>query len=163
MAVFSISGTNFGIDSAKSVARVNVRDNGSCVLTLDVTGDETLYREAADCEDSEWDWSLYPPRFYLIDYDLARPHRVVVVAADRAGAQAAERQALDRTVVGQLLVRLGGEGIGVASADQAPPPTERGVHLTAPAVSPLTICRCRKKKISAGGTQTAVAAAISRL
>ena len=30
----------------------------------------------------------------------------VVVTAYRAGAEAAERQALDRTVVGQVLVRL---------------------------------------------------------
>jgi hypothetical protein len=71
MATFAINDTDFGINGVESVARLNVRGDGSSILTLDVTGDETVYQAIAEREDSEWSWSLYPPRFYLVDYNLA--------------------------------------------------------------------------------------------
>jgi hypothetical protein len=70
MDTFSISGTEFGVDNYASVTCLCVLKDGSRVLTLDVRGDEMTYRAVADGEDSEWGWTLYPPRFYLLDYVL---------------------------------------------------------------------------------------------
>lgn len=70
MQSFVIGGTDFGIDSAATVARITTHPDGAQVLTLDVRGDERTYQSVSGSEDSKWSWTLYPPRFYLISYEL---------------------------------------------------------------------------------------------
>jgi hypothetical protein len=68
---FVIGGTDFGIDSAATVASITTHADGSRVLNLDVQGDEKTYRSVSESEDSKWSWTLYPPRFYLSGYEFA--------------------------------------------------------------------------------------------
>lgn len=70
MNSFVIAGTDFGIDSAATVARLTMHANGSQALTLNVRGDEKKYQSVSESSDSKWGWTLYPPRFYLIGYEF---------------------------------------------------------------------------------------------
>ena len=65
MAEFVIGGTNFGVDTAKSSFKLMTKPNGSVVLDIEINGDQSTYDAVSTSEDSEWFWTLYPPRFYL--------------------------------------------------------------------------------------------------
>jgi hypothetical protein len=41
------------------------------LLTLEIHGNEKLYKELTADENSEWSWTLYPPHFYLRDYPVS--------------------------------------------------------------------------------------------
>lgn len=65
MAEFVIGGTNFGVDAAKSSFKLMTKPNGSVVLDIEINGDQSTYDAVSTSEDSEWFWTLYPPRFFL--------------------------------------------------------------------------------------------------
>src|SRR2546429_388466 len=60
----------------------------------------------------------------------------VVVAADRPGAEAAEREAPHRPVVRQPLLGLGAIGVGMAFADLPAPAPRRAAHVLPPRQAP---------------------------
>jgi hypothetical protein len=63
--MFRISGTEFGIDQAKSRYRLRTLKSGGAVLDAEIYGDKTQYEKVAGDENSPWSWTLYPPYFYL--------------------------------------------------------------------------------------------------
>ena len=70
MDSFLIGGTEFGIDRTQSVLRLEALDSGARVLTFDVNGDVEIHQAISEPEDSEWNWTVYPPWFYLHAYEL---------------------------------------------------------------------------------------------
>ena len=65
MAEFVIGSTNFGVDAAKSSFKLLTKPHGRVVLDVEINGDLSAYDAVSTAEDSEWFWTLYPPRFYL--------------------------------------------------------------------------------------------------
>ena len=58
MNSFRIGDTEFGIGDVQFA----VKDN---LLSLEVTGNEDVFDELTDDEDSKWSWALYPPKIYF--------------------------------------------------------------------------------------------------
>ena len=65
MSEFVISSTNFGVDANKSSFKLLTKPHGRVVLDIEINGDQSAYDAVSTAEDSEWFWTLYPPRFYL--------------------------------------------------------------------------------------------------
>ena len=70
MGEFFIGETNFGVEADKSRFDLKKAADGRCLLTLEIQGNEKLYKDLTAAEDSEWSWTLYPPHFYLRDYPV---------------------------------------------------------------------------------------------
>jgi hypothetical protein len=65
VAEFVIGGTNFGVDANKSSFKLMTKPHGRVVLDVEINGDQSAYDAVSTAEDSEWFWTLYPPRFYV--------------------------------------------------------------------------------------------------
>jgi hypothetical protein len=61
---FVIGNTNFGVDPTKSSFKLLPKPLGRVVLDVEINGDQSAYEAVSTAEDSEWFWTLYPPRFY---------------------------------------------------------------------------------------------------
>jgi hypothetical protein len=70
MGDFIIGKTNFVIEAKKSRFDLKKGSDGCLLLTIEVHGNEKVYKEVTADEDSEWSWTLYPPYFYLHDYPV---------------------------------------------------------------------------------------------
>jgi hypothetical protein len=62
---FVIGSTNFGVDANKSSFKLLTKSCGNVVLDVEINGDQSAYDAVSMAEDSEWFWTLYPPRFYI--------------------------------------------------------------------------------------------------
>jgi hypothetical protein len=69
MNTFHLDATDFGINQAKSSCSIDTVD-GVLVLNVEVRGDDEKYEAITENEDSEWSWTLYPPRLYIHDFPL---------------------------------------------------------------------------------------------
>lgn len=65
MTVFSIGGTNFEVDVAKSGIRLEGDGSGLLELNIDIHGDDDVFMRLTEEDDAEWAWALYPPAFFL--------------------------------------------------------------------------------------------------
>jgi hypothetical protein len=70
MGEFFIGDTNFGVESKQSRVEFAKAADGRLLLTVDIQGNEKVYREITADESSEWSWTLYPPQFYLRGYPV---------------------------------------------------------------------------------------------
>ena len=68
---FIVGETNFEIEKGKSHFDVRKTEDGRLLLTIEVRGNENVYKEATAKEDSEWAWTQNPPYFYLRDYPVS--------------------------------------------------------------------------------------------
>jgi hypothetical protein len=71
MGDFFIGKTNFGVEAKESRFDLKKGADGRLLLTIEVRGNEKLYKEVTADENSEWSWTLYPPYFYLRDYPVS--------------------------------------------------------------------------------------------
>ena len=71
MSDFFIGETNFGVEISKSRFDFKKASDGRLLLTIEVRGNEKLYKEVTAAEDSEWSWTLEPPYFYLREYPVS--------------------------------------------------------------------------------------------
>ncbi len=69
MNTFHLDATDFGINPAKSSCSIDVVD-GVPVINVEIRGDDEKYDAVTEDEDSEWSWTLYPPRLYIHDFPL---------------------------------------------------------------------------------------------
>ncbi len=65
MAEFTIGTTNFGVNANKSSFKLSTKPHGRVVLDVEINADQSAYDAVSMAEDSEWSWTIYPPRFYL--------------------------------------------------------------------------------------------------
>lgn len=65
MRQFRIGDTDFGIDPETSSFTVDRSDPERPTMTIELSGDPSVFDPLAADEDSEWSWALYPPGFYL--------------------------------------------------------------------------------------------------
>ena len=69
MGIFSIGGTNFAVDVAKSRIRLEALGDGMLEIDIDIHGDDDVFmrlmEEDEEEDDGEWSWALYPPVFFL--------------------------------------------------------------------------------------------------
>ena len=72
MGDFFIGETNFGVEAKKSRFDVRKAEDGRLLLTVEVRGNEKVYKGVTADQDSEWSWTLYPPYFYLRDYPVSQ-------------------------------------------------------------------------------------------
>ncbi|NBV18463.1 hypothetical protein [Janthinobacterium sp.] len=71
MDIFSIGGTHFAVDGAKSRIRLAAQDDGMLELDIDIHGDDDVFMRLTEAEEGEWSWALYPPVFFLHGLRLA--------------------------------------------------------------------------------------------
>ena len=60
---FILGDTEFGVDQAQSLCKTRQQD-GQLWLSFDVYGDQAVFDVISADEDSQWSWTLEPPRFY---------------------------------------------------------------------------------------------------
>ena len=65
MRQFIIGTTDFGIDPKTSSFTVDTTDPNRPTVTIELSGDQSVFDPLTVDEDSEWSWALYPPGFYL--------------------------------------------------------------------------------------------------
>ena len=65
MRQFKIGDQDFGIDPATSSFTIDTTDPERPTITIDLSGDRSVFDPLAADEDPEWSWVLYPPDFYL--------------------------------------------------------------------------------------------------
>lgn len=69
MNTFHLDETDFGINLAKSFFSIDTVD-GVQVVNVEIVGDNAKYDAITETGDSEWSWTLYPPRLYIHDFPL---------------------------------------------------------------------------------------------
>lgn len=70
MNTFHLDETDFGIDESKSSCSIDIVD-GIRVINVEIRGDSVKYDAITQSEDSQWSWTLYPPRLYIYDFPLS--------------------------------------------------------------------------------------------
>src|SRR2546430_296486 len=73
MTSFSINGTDFGINAARSRFGVTRSFFRGASLDVEIEGDQARFNAIKAAEDSEWSWALYPPSFSLRAYPMPKP------------------------------------------------------------------------------------------
>ena len=54
MDIFSIGGTHFAVDGAKSRIRLAAQDDGMLELDIDIHGDDDVFMRLTAAEEGEW-------------------------------------------------------------------------------------------------------------
>lgn len=67
MNTFTIDQTEFLIDPAQSFVRLSEEDGETC-FDIEIYGDEDQHEKVTEPEDSKFNWTIYPPQFYLRAY-----------------------------------------------------------------------------------------------
>ena len=63
MDIFSIGGTHFAVDAAKSRISLDAQGEGMLEVNIDIHGDDDVFMRLTEDEEGEWSWALYPPVF----------------------------------------------------------------------------------------------------
>lgn len=71
MDIFSIGGTHFAVDAAKSRISLDAQGEGMLEVNIDIHGDDEVFMRLTEDEEGEWSWALYPPVFFLHGLRLA--------------------------------------------------------------------------------------------
>lgn len=75
MNSFKIGATEFGIGEVE----FSMEDG---ILNLEITGDDTIFEELTEDDDSEWAWALYAPQIYF--RDIPYEDKEIVISSEMA-------------------------------------------------------------------------------
>ncbi|MDZ7616845.1 MAG: hypothetical protein U1E05_07575 [Patescibacteria group bacterium] len=65
MQQFTIGSTDFGIDATASSFTVDNTTPNRPTITIELSGNQSVFDALTADDDSEWSWAVYPPGFYL--------------------------------------------------------------------------------------------------
>ena len=89
MHIFSIGGTNFEVDVAKSRISLAIHADGMREINIRIEADDEVFMRLTEDDDAPWSWALYPPSFLLQGLLVAGPDAAPVhmIAVDAGNTQ----------------------------------------------------------------------------
>lgn len=80
MGKFIIGTTDFGIGEVEC----EIDKTNSIVTNLKIRGSKELYEKITEKEKGEWNWTLYPPKFYVNHAHFAGDGKTIRLHVDEA-------------------------------------------------------------------------------